>query len=200
MQIIFAPLLAISIFFITFHERNEDLPANLGERSKYISAKKTTLSNHPELHGFPMSSQIRIDKELTSLEEHNIRSRRLGYSIRSKHPEVQEKVRGVFAHSTIRIMPPGRGIPLKTNPQGDQHSKEQISRILKRINSVYQSLNYPVIYPGDIEAWWEITDWKEKQGLAYDRYWISSLILKNGYTLFIFDRRPVLSAEEVRYL
>jgi hypothetical protein len=200
MQIIFIPLLAISFFIITFHERNEDLPANLEKRSKYISEKETTLSRHPELHGFPMSSQIWIDKELTSLEEHNIHSSRLGYSIRSKHPEVQEKVRGVFAHSTIRIMPPGRGIPLKTNPQGDQHSKEQISRILKRINSVYQSLNYPVIYPDDIEAWWEITDWKEKEGLAYDRYRISSLILKNGYTLFIFDRRPVLSAQEVRYL
>jgi hypothetical protein len=200
MQIIFAPLLAISIFIITFHERNEDLPANLEKRFKYVSEKETTLNNHPELHRFPMSSQIWIDRELTSLEEHNIRSRRLGYSIRSKHPEVQEKVRGVFAHSTIRIMPPRRGIQLKANPQGDQNSKEQIRRILKRINSVYQSLNYPMIYPDDIEAWWEITDWKEKEEAAYDGYRISSLILKNGYTLFIFDRRPLLSAEEVRYL
>lgn len=200
MQIIFVSILAISIFIIAGHKRNEDLPANLEKRSKYISGKGTALSNHSELHSFPMSSQIWIDKELTSLEEHNIRSSRRGYSIRSRHPEVQEKVRGVFAHSTIRIMPPGRDIPLKTNSQEDQNSKEQISRILKRINSVYQSLNYPMIYPDDIEGWWEIHEWKEKEGLPYDRYRINSFILKNGYTLFIFDRRPVLSAEEIRYL
>ena len=199
MQIIFVSILAISIFTIASHTRNEDLPANLEKRSKYISGKETALSNHSELHSFSMSSQIWIDKELTSLE-HNIRSSRRGYSIRSRHPEVQEKVRGVFAHSTVRIMPPGEDIPLKINSQEDQNSKEQISRILKRINSVYQSLNYPMIYPGDIEGWWEIHEWKEKEGLPYDRYWIHSLILKNGYTLFIFDRRPVLSAEEIHYL
>lgn len=198
MKVLLVPLLAISTFTTACKEQSTNSPSNLEERAKHIPETETMLSCHPELHHFPNSSKIQIDKELTSLEESNISSRRLGYSIRTKHPEIKEKVKGVFAHSLDRIIPSKKNIELK-KVQKNHHLEENISHILKRINSVYKSLNYPAINPKDIEAWWQDTDWKEKEGLPYDHYYINALILKNGRTLFIFDRRPVLTEDEIRY-
>lgn len=198
MKMILAPLLAMSMFTTACEERSANSSTKLEERHQHIPEVGTMLSSHPELHHFPGSSKIWIDKELTSLEESNIKSRRLGYSLRTKHPEIQEKVKGVFAHSSDRIMPFKKDIELN-EVQKNHPLEENISHILKRINSVYKSLNYPAIDPKDIEAWWQDTDWKEKEGLPYDHYYINALILKNGHTLFIFDRRPVLTEDEIRY-
>lgn len=198
MKIILVPPLAMSMFTTACEEESAKLPANLEERAEHTPQTETLLSSHPELHHFPGSSKIWIDKELTSLEEGNIKSRRLGYSLRTRHPEIKEKVKGVFAHSSDRILPSRKDIEL--NKVSKNHPlEENISHILKRINSVYKSLNYPAIDPKDIEAWWQDTDWKEKEGLPYDHYYINALILKNGHTLFIFDRRPVLTEDEIRY-
>ena len=151
------------------------------------TAEPFTASDSRYLHGFSMS-------EASSLDVY----KRQGYSIRTKHPEIKEKVKGVFAHSIDRILPSKKNIELNTI-QKNHHPTENISHVLKRINSVYNSLNYSVINPEDIEAWWQDTDWKEKEGLPYDHYYITALILKNGHTLFIFDRRPVLTEDEIRY-
>lgn len=198
MKVILVPLLAMSTFTTACKEHTINSKEKLEEPAKHIRETVTILSSHPELHHFPASSKIWIDKELTSLEESNISSRRLGYSIRTKHPEIKEKVKGVFAHSIDRILPSKKNIELNTI-QKNHHLTENISHVLKRINSVYNSLNYSVINPEDIEAWWQDTDWKEKEGLPYDHYYITALILKNGHTLFIFDRRPVLTEDEIRY-
>ena len=199
MNLIYVTILIAYIYTTACDEGNKVPPLTLEERSRNLPETGTALHNHSELHSFPSSSKIWIDKELTTLEEHNISSSRLGYSIRTKYPEIQEKVKGVFAHSPNRIFPPGKHIELNIRPQDSDNSKEQIDRILKRINSVYQWLNYPIIYPDDIEAWWQDTEWKEKEGMPYDRYSINALILKNGFTLFIFDRRPVLTEKDIRH-
>lgn len=195
MKVILVPLLAMSTLTTACKEQDTNPSANLEKRAPEA---ETMLSCHPELHHFPSSSKIWIDKELTSLEESNISSKRFGYSTRTKHPEIKEKVKGVFAHSLNRILPSKQNIELK-EVQKNHPLEENISHILKRINSIYKFLNYPAIDPKDIEAWWQDTDWKEKEGLPYDHYYINALILKNGHTLFIFDRRPVLTEDEIRY-
>ena len=123
MKIILFPLLTISIFTVTCKEQSVNPQEIVEERTKRIPEIEMMLSDHPELHQFSRSSEIWIDKELTSLEESNINSRRCSICVRLHRV-------GKYASMNHGLITGNGGIRVFSNPaRRGNHLQKNVWRI-----------------------------------------------------------------------